>query len=127
MPSLNEALSNALLESMAAGAPVVATRVGGTPEALVDGGTGLLVPPGDVGALATAIRRLLEAPELAARLGCAAREAIAARFSVARMIHTTERLYQDLLTHKARSRGRFPRRRFSIEQDTMTWLQQPLP
>ena len=46
MPSLNEALSNVLLESMAAGAPVVATDVGGTAEALVDGVNGLLVPPG---------------------------------------------------------------------------------
>ena len=52
MPSLNEALSNVLLESMAAGAPIVATRVGGTPEALTDGETGLLVPPGEVQPLA---------------------------------------------------------------------------
>ena len=52
MPSLNEALSNVLLESMAAGAPIVATRVGGTPEAIEDGVTGLLVPPGDRRALA---------------------------------------------------------------------------
>ena len=60
MPSLNEALSNVLLESMAAGAPTVATRVGGTPEALVDEQTGLLVPPGDSQSLAAAISRLLD-------------------------------------------------------------------
>jgi glycosyltransferase involved in cell wall biosynthesis len=55
MPSLNEALSNVVLESMAAGAPTVATRVGGTPEAVVDGVTGILVPPGNAAALADAI------------------------------------------------------------------------
>ena len=82
MPSLNEALSNVLLESMAAGAPVVATRVGGTPEALIDGETGLLVPPGDAGAIAGAVSRLLDDRDLARRLGCAARRLIAERFSV---------------------------------------------
>ena len=60
MPSLNEALSNVLLESMAAGAPTVATRVGGTPEAIVDDVTGLLVEPGDATALAEAVARLLQ-------------------------------------------------------------------
>jgi glycosyltransferase involved in cell wall biosynthesis len=100
MPSLNEALSNALLESMASGSPVVATRVGGTPEALVDGRTGLLVPPGDVDALAGAIVRLLEAPELATRLGQAARQLIADRFSIDRMAATTEELYRELLVQK---------------------------
>jgi glycosyltransferase involved in cell wall biosynthesis len=106
MPSLNEALSNALLESMASGAPVVATRVGGTPEALVDGETGLLVPPADVASLAGAVTSLLEAPELANRLGRAARRSIADRFSVERMADTTERLYGRLLKRTARARGR---------------------
>ncbi len=106
MPSLNEALSNALLESMAAGAAVVATRVGGTPEALVDGENGLLVPPDDVAALANAITTLLEAPELARRLGLAARQSIADRFSIERMTGKTECLYRELLTRSARKSGR---------------------
>ena len=69
MPSLNEALSNVLLESMAAGAPTVATRVGGTPEAIVDEVTGLIVEPGDASALAEAVARLLNEP--ASRAGLA--------------------------------------------------------
>jgi glycosyltransferase involved in cell wall biosynthesis len=100
MPSLNEALSNVLLESMAAGAPVVATRVGGTPEALIDGETGLLVPPGDAGAMAGAVSRLLDNRDLARRLGCAARRLIAERFSVERMVRATEDLYANLLARK---------------------------
>jgi glycosyltransferase involved in cell wall biosynthesis len=103
MPSLNEALSNVLLESMAAGAPVVATRVGGTPEALIDGKTGLLVPPADSAALVASIARLLENPGLAARLGQAARQVIADRFSVERMVRATEQLYLDLLARKQRT------------------------
>jgi glycosyltransferase involved in cell wall biosynthesis len=100
MPSLNEALSNVLLESMGAGAPVVATRVGGTPEALIDGKTGLLVEPGDSGAIATAVARLLDDRHLAVRLGKAARELIGAKFSVERMVRSTEQLYMDLLLRK---------------------------
>jgi glycosyltransferase involved in cell wall biosynthesis len=100
MPSLNEALSNVVLESMAAGAPIVATRVGGTPEALTDGVTGLLVPPGNAGAIAAAVSRLLDDRTLACRLGCAARERIADRFSVDRMVRATEDLYAELLTRK---------------------------
>jgi glycosyltransferase involved in cell wall biosynthesis len=100
MPSLNEALSNVLLESMAAGAPVVATRVGGTPEALVDGETGLLVEPGDSGAIATAVSRLLDDRELARRLGAAARALVTTKFSVEQMVRSTERLYTDLLARK---------------------------
>jgi L-malate glycosyltransferase len=103
MPSLNEALSNSLLESMAAGAPVVATRVGGTSEALVDGETGLLVPPGNVEALADSIGRVLAAPALAAALGQAARRLIADRFSVERMAETTELLYRELLARKEKT------------------------
>ena len=100
MPSLNEALSNVLLESMAAGVPTVATRVGGTPEAIVDGVTGLLVPPADAAAMAAAIARLLNDPALAAALGRAARRAIEERFSVDRMVEATEQLYVDLLAEK---------------------------
>ena len=102
MPSLNEALSNVLLESMAAGAPTVATRVGGTPEAIVDEVTGLLVEPGDPKGLADAISRLLQDPALARRLGGAARKAIEDRYSVEKMVRATEALYFDLLARKQR-------------------------
>ena len=105
MPSLNEALSNVLLESMAAGAPTVATRVGGTPEALADGVSGLLVASGDSRALAEAIARLLDDQRLARRLGRAARQVIEDRFSVDRMVRSTEQLYLELL---ARKRGALP-------------------
>src|SRR5205814_1832414 len=67
LPSLSEGLSNAVLESMAAAVPVVATQVGGLPEAIEDGVTGLLVPPRDSAALAKAIARILEDRELAGR------------------------------------------------------------
>jgi glycosyltransferase involved in cell wall biosynthesis len=105
MPSLNEALSNVLLESMAAGAPVVATRVGGTPEALIDGDTGLLVEPGDSAAIATAVARLLDDRELATRLGRSARSLIADKFSVDRMVRSTEQLYLSLLAKKQKQQA----------------------
>ena len=104
MPSLNEALSNVLLESMAAGAPTVATRVGGTPEALVDGVTGLLVAPANAEAIATAIIRMLNDGTMAARLGHSARERIADMFSVKRMVRATEETYLELLDRKQRKR-----------------------
>ena len=102
MPSLNEALSNVLLESMAAGAPVVATRVGGTPEAIEDGVNGLLVPPGDAMALADSISHVLMNPVLATRLGRAARQTIDERFSMERMVSATEQLYESLLDGPSR-------------------------
>jgi glycosyltransferase involved in cell wall biosynthesis len=102
MPSLDEALSNVLLESMAAGAPIVATRVGGTPEAIADGVNGLLVEPGDAPALAGAIARLLHDPALAWRLGRAARQAIEDRYSVEKMVRATGQLYLNLLARKQR-------------------------
>lgn len=96
-PSLSEGLSNVVLESMAAGVPVVATRVGGTPEILDDGVTGLLVPPCDAPALAGAIGRLLENEALAQRLGEAARARAVQRFSMHQMVRQTEGLYRALL------------------------------
>jgi glycosyltransferase involved in cell wall biosynthesis len=102
MPSLNEALSNVLLESMAAGVPVVATRVGGTAEAVQDGVTGLLVPPGDPGALARSIDRLLSDPGLAERLARGGRERVRRQFSLDAMVRATERLYHTLLERRRR-------------------------
>lgn len=110
LPSLSEGLSNAVLESMAAAVPVVATRIGGTPEMIEDGVTGLLVPPRDSAALASAIRRVLEDHELAARLGQAARRQVAEDFSLEHMVRETERLYSILLaqTRRGRARGFLP-------------------
>lgn len=102
LPSLSEATSNALLEAMAAGVPVVATRVGGNPEVVEDGVTGLLVPPGDPGALARAICDLLANPELAARFGRAGRRRVIQAFSLERMIRETEGLYSDLASEVRR-------------------------
>src|SRR5207245_1706114 len=104
-PSLSEGLSNTILESMAAGAPVVATRVGGSPEALEDGVDGLLVPPRDSAALSRAIGWVLEHPEAARDLGRRARARVAEEFSLARMIRETERLYARLLESPARRKA----------------------
>ncbi len=98
LPSLSEGLSNTLLESMAAGIPVVATNVGGNPEAVEDGQTGILVPPRDAEALARAISSVLGDSGLARKLGQAGRERVARRFSVERMVGETENLYRRLLS-----------------------------
>jgi glycosyltransferase involved in cell wall biosynthesis len=103
MPSLNEALSNVLLESMAAGAAVVATNVGGTPEALRDGIDGVLVPPARPQRMAAAIERLLNAPSRARQLGVTARKTIEDRYSLDRMVRATELVYDRLLSSKRRS------------------------
>jgi glycosyltransferase involved in cell wall biosynthesis len=105
LPSLSEGLSNTILESMAAGAPVVATRVGGSAEALEHGVDGLLVPPRDPAALSRAIMWVLEHPEEARALGRRARARVAEEFSLARMIRETECLYARLLESPARRKA----------------------
>ena len=85
LPSWIEGLPLTVLEAMAAGKPVVATGVGGTPEAVVDGETGLLVPPGDVGALAETLDAVLADAALAQRLGEAGRRRVEERFTAAAM------------------------------------------
>ena len=97
LPSLSEGLSNALLESMAAGVAVVATRVGGAGEVIRDGENGFLIPPGDPNALALAMSGLLESRELAARIGAAAKQRIAERYSVQRLVEDTSRFYESRL------------------------------
>jgi glycosyltransferase involved in cell wall biosynthesis len=92
-PSLSEGLSNVVLESMATGVPVVATRVGGTPEMIDDGVTGFLVPPCDAPALAAAIGRLLGDQAMARRMGDAGRALAVDRFSMPYMVIQTKTLY----------------------------------
>jgi glycosyltransferase involved in cell wall biosynthesis len=97
LPSLSEGLSNALLESMAAGLPVVATNVGGNPEIVEDGVSGILVPPRDATALKTAMLSLLRSPNRAFSFGKAGRNRIAEFFSVERSVREVENLYERLI------------------------------
>jgi len=113
VPSLSEGLSNSLLEFMAAGLPVVATRVGGNPEAVGDDACGIVVPPGDDAFLASAIGRLLRDRELRLRLGRAGRERVERLFSFRRMVADTEALYRRLLESPASARGLAVARRAS--------------
>jgi glycosyltransferase involved in cell wall biosynthesis len=93
MPSLWEGLPLAVLEAMFAGNAVVASATSGIPEAIDDGVNGILVPPGDSGALAGALRRLLESSTLRQGLGKAARAKADAEFTIARMTDRYEALY----------------------------------
>lgn len=97
LPSLSEACSNALLEAMATGRAVVATRVGGNPALVEDQVTGLLVPPGDPAALAKAVIRLIEKPALAAGLAARAQTRVRAEFSIDRMLAGLQVLYDKAL------------------------------
>jgi glycosyltransferase involved in cell wall biosynthesis len=104
LPTLSEGLSNSLLEAMAASVPVVATSVGGNPEVVQEGVTGLLVPPRDAEALARAIGRFLEQPVLGRKFGLAGRERVCTHFALARMTSATERHYEGLM-ERAGKRG----------------------
>src|SRR5207247_7804237 len=96
--SLSQGLPLAVLEAVANGLPVVATRVGGIPEAVMDGKSGFLVAPGDPASLAAALARVLDADDRGASMGDAARERAAAEFSVDRMTGRYRQHYLRLLT-----------------------------
>lgn len=100
LPSLNEGISNTILEAMAAGLPVVATAVGGNPELVVDGETGRLVPSRDPAALAAALRSYVEDPELARKHGDAGRERARIHFSLDRMAEDYASMYRRLVERK---------------------------
>jgi len=97
LPSRAEGFSNAVLEYMAAGKPVVVTHVGGAAEVVVEGETGYLVDPDDDEAMAARIIELLRDDEKAAAFGAAARVRAAAEFSRARQMEKTLDLYRRLL------------------------------
>ena len=96
-PSLYEGFGLPAAEAMACGAPVVATTAGAFPEFIDDGRTGILVPPGDPGALAAAIKSLLLDPERCARMGAAASEHIRTNFTWERTARETIAVYADVL------------------------------
>lgn len=100
-PSLTEGTSNVLLEAMAMALPIVATEVGGTPALIEHEVTGLLVDAGDAPAIAKAVIRLMESPELAARLGTAARGRVRERFGMSRMVTEMEHVYARALHGRA--------------------------
>jgi sugar transferase (PEP-CTERM/EpsH1 system associated) len=93
LPSLSEGISLTLLEAMASGLPVIATRVGGNPEVVVDNESGILVPPQDPRALAKAIIRLRTDRSLCSRLSRDGRSRVEQHFSIQGMIHRYESLY----------------------------------
>jgi glycosyltransferase involved in cell wall biosynthesis len=84
LPSLRDGLPNALLEAMACGRPVIASRVGGIPEVIRDGVDGVLVPPGDIALLAQAMSTVLANPGEAAALGARARLRVSEEFAADR-------------------------------------------
>jgi glycosyltransferase involved in cell wall biosynthesis len=96
LPSWTEGLPLAALEAMAEGRPVVATPVGGTPEVVVDGETGLLVPARDHDALRAALGRLLADPDLRRRMGEAGARRVRERFSLDAMCEHVLRIYDEV-------------------------------
>jgi glycosyltransferase involved in cell wall biosynthesis len=98
LPSWTEGLPVVVLEAMAQGRPVVATPVGGTPEVVEDGRTGVLVPPRDPRALAEAVGRLLADPDLRQRMGAAGRARVAERFSPESMTTRVLAIYDEVLS-----------------------------
>lgn len=101
LPSLGEGISNTILEARASGLPVVATRVGGNVELVVDGETGLLVAPADVAGLAHAITRYVRDPELRREHGRASRERIERDFSMDAMVRRYMAVYDAALSKGA--------------------------
>jgi glycosyltransferase involved in cell wall biosynthesis len=97
MPSLHEGLGVAVLEAMAAGKPVVASRVGGLVETVVDGVTGILVPPANATALAQGIAKLVIGRPVANEMGYQGRRRVEQHFTLEQMAASNEMYYYDLL------------------------------
>lgn len=94
-PSMNEGVSNTVLEAMASGLGVIATRVGGNPELVRDGKEGLLVPANDIEALAAAIENYIDDPDLREKHGAAAQVRVAKLFSMKAMTDSYSAMYRD--------------------------------
>jgi len=97
LPSLAEGISNTILEAMASGLPVVATRVGGNSELIIEGETGQLVPASDPKSMANALRCYVENPELASRHGKAGRQRVEKYFSLSSMVEAYISVYDKIM------------------------------
>lgn len=100
LPSILEGLPLSILEAMSASKPVIATDIGGTNEIIIDGESGLLVPPGDSKALAEKIKLLLSDKSLAKRLAVAGKERVLREFSTEIMIERVTNIYRDIIERK---------------------------
>lgn len=107
-PSLWEGCGVTILEAMAAGTPVVAGRLGGVPEMVQDGATGILVTPGDPRDLARGCAALLRDRDLSARLARSGRARVEASFRVEELVERTAAMYRDLLSRRRGGPGRQP-------------------
>jgi len=100
LTSLKEGIPRAAIEAMAAGLPMVATRVTGTREVVRDGETGFLVDVGEPAALANALARLIDDPALRERMGARGREVARAEFDEALIVRRLERVYRASLERR---------------------------
>ena len=108
LPSRGEGISNTILEAMACGLPVIATRVGGNSELVDDGVTGVLVPAGEIDAMAQAILGYFRDRAMANQHGAAGRVRALSGFSLRTMIKSYHRLYQQLLSSRSEQLGLLP-------------------
>jgi len=108
LPSLNEGISNTILEAMSTGLPVVAARVGGNPELVAEGVTGGLYDPADPAGLEGALLPYLTDPDLRRAHGAAGRRRVVQNFSLDAMVQRYLDLYDELLTPSPASGGRGP-------------------
>ena len=106
LPSISEGFSNAVIEAMAAGKPVIATEVGGNPESVVHGKTGMLVRPSDPEAIAVGILKLLDDVDLQKKMGNEGMLRARSMFTFEKMITFTEDLYISLLPGNLGKSGR---------------------
>ncbi len=108
MSSIAEGTPGSALEAMASGLPVVGTRVGGIPEVIADGATGLLVPASDAAAMAAALERYVVSPDLATQHGTAGRERVLRKYSMAAMVAAYQAMYDSLCESRIKTKGAVP-------------------
>ena len=100
LPSLNEGFGMVLIEAMAAKKPVISTAVGGVPEVIADGKTGILVPPKDPEAISSAIIKLYNNPDMSLEMGLAGHSRVKKLFDITTTVHELEKLYSGLIEAK---------------------------
>ncbi len=120
-PSLVEGMSNVILEAMAAGLPVVATRTGAAEDIIQDGATGLLVDPGSAGQINDAVQRLLSDADLADRIGRAARTLAESRYGIEQVAASYHALYRELIVPERAGGAIRPSRETQRMHDGHAW------